>query len=133
LPTPEQVPFRLTPDIVDGFGISGVEGVFRKCSEETIRVLRSKSAVLMTILEVFKYDPLQKWYGSNCKMSNVQLLTNNSRTASASKVRRIQGSQALDRGEENTRTAELTDADRAIRTVSEKLRSDLSVEYNVNE
>lgn len=61
LPTPEHVPFRLTPDIVDGFGISGVEGVFRKCSEETIRVLRSQASVLMTILEVFKYDPLQKW------------------------------------------------------------------------
>ena len=30
LPTPETVPFRLTRDIVDGMGISGVEGVFRK-------------------------------------------------------------------------------------------------------
>ena len=29
LPTPELVPFRLTRDIVDGFGPSGVEGVFR--------------------------------------------------------------------------------------------------------
>jgi ataxia telangiectasia mutated family protein len=62
LPTPELVPFRLTPDIVDGFGISGVEGVFRRCSEETMRVLRAQSAVFITILEVFRYDPLQKWY-----------------------------------------------------------------------
>ncbi len=30
LPTPETVPFRLTRDIVDGMGISGVEGVFRR-------------------------------------------------------------------------------------------------------
>ncbi|KAJ6662351.1 hypothetical protein lerEdw1_012515 [Lerista edwardsae] len=29
LPTPETVPFRLTRDIVDGMGITGVEGVFR--------------------------------------------------------------------------------------------------------
>ncbi|TRZ04405.1 hypothetical protein DNTS_007633, partial [Danionella cerebrum] len=29
LPTPETVPFRLSRDIVDGMGISGVEGVFR--------------------------------------------------------------------------------------------------------
>ena len=29
LPTPELVPFRLTNDIVDGFGPTGVEGVFR--------------------------------------------------------------------------------------------------------
>ena len=30
LPTPERVPFRLTRDIVDGFGITGVEGTFRR-------------------------------------------------------------------------------------------------------
>ncbi len=30
LPTPETVPFRLTRDIVDGFGPSGVEGTFRR-------------------------------------------------------------------------------------------------------
>jgi len=30
LPTPETIPFRLTRDVVDGMGTSGVEGVFRK-------------------------------------------------------------------------------------------------------
>ena len=30
LPTPETVPFRLTRDIEDGMGVSGVEGVFRR-------------------------------------------------------------------------------------------------------
>ena len=30
LPTPETVPFRLTRDIVDGMGVAGVEGVFRR-------------------------------------------------------------------------------------------------------
>ena len=30
LPTPETVPFRLTRDIVDGMGVSGVNGVFRR-------------------------------------------------------------------------------------------------------
>lgn len=30
LPTPETVPFRLTRDMEDGMGVSGVEGVFRK-------------------------------------------------------------------------------------------------------
>ena len=30
LPTPETVPFRLSRDIVDGMGITGVEGVFRR-------------------------------------------------------------------------------------------------------
>lgn len=30
LTTPETVPFRLTRDIVDGMGICGIEGTFRK-------------------------------------------------------------------------------------------------------
>ena len=30
LPTPERIPFRLTQDIVDGMGPSGVEGCFRR-------------------------------------------------------------------------------------------------------
>ena len=30
LPTPETVPFRLTRDIVDGMGVMGVEGVYRR-------------------------------------------------------------------------------------------------------
>lgn len=30
LPTPETVPFRLTRDIVDGMGVAGVEGIFRR-------------------------------------------------------------------------------------------------------
>lgn len=38
LPTPELVPFRLTRDIVDAMGITGTEGVFRRCCEETLKV-----------------------------------------------------------------------------------------------
>ncbi|KAJ8933927.1 hypothetical protein NQ314_013683 [Rhamnusium bicolor] len=34
LPTPETVPFRLTRDIVDGMGVSGVEGIFRRSCEK---------------------------------------------------------------------------------------------------
>jgi hypothetical protein len=34
--------------------LTGVEGVFRRCCEETLRVLRERSSVIMTILEVFK-------------------------------------------------------------------------------
>ena len=33
LPTPETVPFRLTRDIVDGMGVAGVNGVFRRWVE----------------------------------------------------------------------------------------------------
>ena len=38
LPTPETIPFRLTRDMIDGFGPCGVEGIFRKCAETTLKV-----------------------------------------------------------------------------------------------
>lgn len=47
--------------MVDGLGMTGVEGVFRRCAEETLRVLREKASVFITVLEVFKHDPLQTW------------------------------------------------------------------------
>ncbi|KAK3513535.1 hypothetical protein QTP70_016470, partial [Hemibagrus guttatus] len=61
LPTPETVPFRLSRDIVDGMGITGVEGVFRRCCEKTMEVMRSSQEVLLTIVEVLLYDPLFDW------------------------------------------------------------------------
>ena len=61
LPIPERVPFRLTADVVDGMGTSGTQGVFQRCAEETLRVLRDESEVLFTVLEVFKHDPLHSW------------------------------------------------------------------------
>jgi serine-protein kinase ATM len=61
LPIPEVVPFRLTRDICDGFGITGTEGIFRRCSEETMEVLRNNASLLNIIVEVFIHDPLFKW------------------------------------------------------------------------
>lgn len=61
LNTPELIPFRLTRDIVDGFGIAGVEGVMRRCCEETMRVLRDNREALLILIEVFIHDPLYKW------------------------------------------------------------------------
>ncbi|GIL62720.1 hypothetical protein Vafri_16889, partial [Volvox africanus] len=61
LTTPELVPFRLTRDLVDGMGINGVEGPFRRSCEETMRVLRSNAESLLTVLEVVLHDPLHKW------------------------------------------------------------------------
>ena len=52
LPTPETVPFRLTRDIVDGMGIAGVEGVFRRCCEKTMALMRAHQEELRTIVEV---------------------------------------------------------------------------------
>lgn len=61
LPIPECVPFRMTADMVDGMGTTGTQGVFQRCAEETLRVLREDSEVILTVLEVFKYDPLHSW------------------------------------------------------------------------
>ena len=52
LPTPETVPFRLTRDFVDGMGVAGVEGVFRRCCEKTMEVMRVSHEELRTIVEV---------------------------------------------------------------------------------
>ena len=52
----------MTRDMVDGMGYSGTQGVFQRCAEETLRVLRERSDVIMTVLEVFKHDPLHSWF-----------------------------------------------------------------------
>ncbi|KAI9024744.1 hypothetical protein DFJ74DRAFT_666004 [Hyaloraphidium curvatum] len=60
LSVPETVPFRLTQDTIDGFGITGVEGLFRKSCEEVLALLRSPLAsnMLLTLLDVLRYDPV---------------------------------------------------------------------------
>jgi ataxia telangiectasia mutated family protein len=55
----------MTSDMVDGMGMSGTQGVFQRCAEETLRVLRDRSDVIMTVLEVFKHDPLHSWFVSH--------------------------------------------------------------------
>jgi len=47
-----QVPFRLTRDLIDGMGVTGVEGVFRRCCEKTLSVMRTNKEALLTIVEV---------------------------------------------------------------------------------
>ena len=54
----EKVPFRLTQNVIDGFGVTGVEGMYRICSEITLRILRSNKTPLVSVLESFIHDPL---------------------------------------------------------------------------
>lgn len=72
LPIPETVPFRLTRDIVDGFGCSGVEGIFRKSCEHTFRVLRENKEHVLSILDVLRWDPLYTWSLSPIKKKKLQ-------------------------------------------------------------
>lgn len=45
-------------------GITGVEGTFRTACEETLRVLRREEYIILTILDVFRFDPLYRWSSS---------------------------------------------------------------------
>ncbi|AMD18804.1 HBL098Wp [Eremothecium sinecaudum] len=56
LPVPEIVPFRLTQNIVDAFGVTGTEGTFKKSSEVTVRVMRNNEIALVNIIETIMYD-----------------------------------------------------------------------------
>jgi ataxia telangiectasia mutated family protein len=47
-------------DTFDGMGATSMQGIFQPCAEETLRLLcdDSDSEVVLTVLEVFKHDPL---------------------------------------------------------------------------
>lgn len=53
LARPEIVPFRLTPYMVDGMGLCGFEGVYRRVMETSISVLRNNRETLLSVLEPF--------------------------------------------------------------------------------
>ena len=58
---PEVVPFRLTQNIVDGFGPLGTEGPFRISCEVALRMMRNQKDLLMSVLRPFIFDPLVDW------------------------------------------------------------------------
>ncbi|ETV97855.1 hypothetical protein H310_09190 [Aphanomyces invadans] len=67
LARPEIVPFRLTPNMIDAFGLTGVEGVYRHTCEVTLTLLRANRETLRSILESFVHDPLVEWGRSKNK------------------------------------------------------------------
>lgn len=124
LTVPERVPFRLTRDMVDGMGYSGTQGVFQRCAEETLRVLREHSDVVMTVLEVFKHDPLHSWTASELKLKKIQEST----------MGPLQRPDPLaERLDLDMKSGSAEAAERALRSVARKLDKSLSVEYTVNE
>ncbi|KAI0068558.1 hypothetical protein BV25DRAFT_1792048 [Artomyces pyxidatus] len=68
LETPERVPFRLTQNMIDGMGVTGVEGVFRIACENTMQLLRDNKDMLMTVLDAFVHDPLVEWEDEKRKL-----------------------------------------------------------------
>ncbi|KDN53350.1 hypothetical protein K437DRAFT_241928 [Tilletiaria anomala UBC 951] len=128
LPIPELVPFRLTRDIVDGMGMPGIDGAFRQCCQQTLRVLRQGTELIKTILEVFKYDPLFSWTANPVKAIRAQErddVSDGNTTRSGLMPPDITNGAPIS-------TAEIS-ADRAVATVMQKLAPTLSVEYTVND
>lgn len=58
---PEVVPFRLTHNLINAMGPLGVEGIYRKCCETTLKVLQDQKSTLKSVLRPFIYDPLVIW------------------------------------------------------------------------
>lgn len=61
LEAPEMVPFRLTREFVDCFGMEGVDGLFRKQMEYCLQLIAQNKELILTVLEVFLHDPLNSW------------------------------------------------------------------------
>lgn len=76
LPTPEIVPFRLTQNMVDAMGITGIEGLFRITCEVTGVLVRENEASLMNILETLLYDPLLDWKTQNKPQEHLKKVRN---------------------------------------------------------
>ena len=128
---PEQVPFRLTRDFIDAMGVCGVEGVFRNSCEATLAVLCNYREIFLTILEVFRHDPLCRWSVSKLTIENMRRKGIDFAGAGSD----VSGKQQSDLGAIESGFSE---ADRVILKVKEKLSggvggaSTLSIRGQVN-
>ncbi|KAK4539973.1 hypothetical protein LTR36_009943 [Oleoguttula mirabilis] len=123
LPVPENVPFRLSRDIVDAMGVTKTEGVFRRCCEFTMDALREDKDSIMTLLNVLRYDPLYNWTVSPLRAKRMQDAQETGRNGGAD------GEEASSKKKEQ----EAGEADRALSIVEKKLSKTLSTAATVNE
>lgn len=140
LPVPEVVPFRLTRDLVDGMGISGVEGPFRRCCEFTLEALRKSQDSIMTILDVLRFDPVYSWSMSPLRIQRIQQQQEQEAAAQAARegtATTVVGDEDEEPGAKKSdgksSKSEASEAERALGVVSKKLAANLSVEATVNE
>jgi serine/threonine-protein kinase ATR len=97
LPRPEVIPFRLTPNMLDGFGPTGAEGAFTGGLKSAMAILRDNRDLLLSVLDPFLRDPVIDWKRQRHKEKE------NSEVASNS-------------------NDESDDAKRSIRVIDERLR-----------
>ncbi|KAH0792833.1 PIKK family atypical protein kinase [Histomonas meleagridis] len=62
---PERVPFRMTRMIVNALDSGCVDGLFRRCCEDVLWVLRENQSSIIAQLEVFVHEPI--FYGHETK------------------------------------------------------------------
>ncbi|KAJ3129655.1 hypothetical protein HK098_000806 [Nowakowskiella sp. JEL0407] len=126
LSTPEIVPFRLTRDLVDGMGITGVEGAFRNSCEETLQLLRSESSILLAILDVFRFDPLYIWKVTQQRTQQAQRKVQQTLMMTDDKEAKVEPTTSKTENSNN-------EAERALLGVRKKLEVNVSVKCQVNE
>ncbi|KAH0787274.1 PIKK family atypical protein kinase [Histomonas meleagridis] len=56
---PEKVPFRLTPMLIKGLGVSGVEGIFKMTAQFVMTLLRKNKSTLLSFLNTFVREDKQ--------------------------------------------------------------------------
>ncbi|UTX42639.1 serine/threonine-protein kinase MEC1 [Encephalitozoon hellem] len=61
LQVPERVPYRLTQNIVDAFGVLGLEGSYNATLCTTLELFLRNRNILVSNLLSFVYDPLFEW------------------------------------------------------------------------
>ncbi|EPY50624.1 ATM checkpoint kinase [Schizosaccharomyces cryophilus OY26] len=132
LPVPECVPFRLTRDVVDGMGITGVEGVFRRSMEFTLETLRHEVESLVSILEVLRYDPLFSWLISPIRRMRKQKLQIVS-SENEEDMEETTSSIYKDPKRKRITQSVESEAERALLVVKKKLSNTLSIEASVGE
>lgn len=137
LPVPEVVPFRLTRDMIDGMGLSKVEGVFRRCCNFTLEALRQDQYSIMTVLDVLRFDPLYSWSMTPLRQQKMQEAQEAGREDDNVEDRRRSSTRVRVTTPEEPKAKkisnEASEADRALTVVTKKLGKSLSVEATVNE
>ncbi|KAA3672566.1 serine/threonine-protein kinase ATR, partial [Paragonimus westermani] len=106
LPWPERVPFRLTRNMVHALGPTGYEGIFRRCSEAVMRLLRREIDPLLAVFRPIYFDALVE------QDSNTRGLPADS-LSHISKTRRVNGAAMSDVSHDLT--------ERVARAATEKL------------
>lgn len=127
LSVPEKVPFRLTQDVIDGMGVCGTEGLFRKTCENTLSLMKEEKEVIMMVLNVLRFDPLYSWTISSIRRrKNLESEIIGTGSLRKTKIRNI-GSQKSNNDLENQNLQ----ANRALNRVQSRISHEKQTIKNI--